>query len=163
MKFLVDVVRPWKHLFVKYRSNAVNTDLFSFRILILACNLLWLASLWKQYGRAHGVNVKIQYIWNKPATAMSYKQQHEQFVSNTKGTTALHIAVTGIACLLPVYLRDAIFVVLPADVRSKLDNAPWYVTSFSSGSQQEFIQIDHRISIQNHYVTFQKMIAYVST
>jgi len=62
---------------------------------------------------------------------MSYKQKHEQFVSGGKGTTVLHIAVTTVACLLTVYLRDAIVVVLPANLKVKLESSPWYARDSS--------------------------------
>ena len=44
---------------------------------------------------------------------MTYKDEHEAFVSGSKGTDTLHIAVTGIACLLPVYIRDACVATVP--------------------------------------------------
>jgi hypothetical protein len=44
---------------------------------------------------------------------MTYKDEHEAFIGGTNGTDALHIAVTGIACLLPVYIRDASVVAIP--------------------------------------------------
>ncbi|KAL4237169.1 hypothetical protein ACF0H5_005549 [Mactra antiquata] len=44
---------------------------------------------------------------------MGYKQEHEAFVSDNPGTTVIHIALTGIACLLPVYIRDVCCVAVP--------------------------------------------------
>jgi len=56
---------------------------------------------------------------------MSYKSQHEKFVSGNDGTTALHIAIVGIACIIPVYIKDAICVILSENAKSKLENSLW--------------------------------------
>ncbi|XP_045159757.2 phosphatidylinositol-glycan biosynthesis class W protein-like [Mercenaria mercenaria] len=50
---------------------------------------------------------------------MTYKEEHEAFVSGTKGTNVLHIAVTGIACLLPVYIRDVCVAAVPGLAKFK--------------------------------------------
>ena len=55
---------------------------------------------------------------------MTYKEEHEAFVSGTRDTTPLHIAVTGIACLLPVYIRDVCVLTFPGLAKYK-ENI-WY-------------------------------------
>ncbi|KAH3693188.1 phosphatidylinositol-glycan biosynthesis class W protein-like [Dreissena polymorpha] len=56
---------------------------------------------------------------------MSYKDQHERFVSGNDGSSPVEIALVGVACIIPVYLRDTLVSVLSDKQRCKIETSHW--------------------------------------